>query len=61
MVSGSFITAMMRPVEVEILLSFGGCLSHEQSCHIFLYLLDIGKICLILAFLCFGLNATEEI
>ena len=32
--SGSLLKAIMGPVEVKILLSLGGWLSHRQSCHI---------------------------
>jgi len=32
--SGSLLKAIMGPVEVKILLSLGGWLSHGQSCHI---------------------------
>ena len=31
---GSLLKAIMGPVEVKILLSLGGWLSHGQSCHI---------------------------
>ena len=31
--SGSLLKAIMGPVEVKILLSLGGWLSHGQSCH----------------------------
>ena len=42
--SGSLLKAIMGPVEVKILLSLGGWLSHGQSCHISYFYMTSDKI-----------------
>ena len=41
--SGSLLKAIMGPVEVKILLSLGGWLSHGQSCHISYFYMSRNK------------------